>query len=84
MLEEEFFPALENRLGARVTKSVLNRQIIFPSPEAFARYYFATWLFEKTQEKLGKLIDPGAVLEAARESSLTLNKQIVCIEAVVN
>jgi ubiquinone/menaquinone biosynthesis C-methylase UbiE len=80
-LEEAFFPELQRRAECNITKMILDRQIIFPAAEEFARYYFATWLYEKTQEKISTSIEFDCVVEAARKISLRLNKQIVCIEA---
>jgi len=80
-LEEAFLPELQKRLGDQVRKTILDREILFPSPEEFARYYFATWLYEKTQEKIEKPITFESVHEAAQRTSSKLNKQIICIEA---
>jgi ubiquinone/menaquinone biosynthesis C-methylase UbiE len=80
-LEEIFWPELLKRSECEVKKTILDRKIIFPSAEDFARYYVATWLYEKTQEKVSKPIEFDHVIEAARSTSLQLNKQIVCIEA---
>lgn len=80
-LEEVFYPELKKRLQKNVEKQILDRQIIFPSPEEFAKYYFATLLYEKTQEKVKKQIDFESVLKAAQKTSLSLNKQVICITA---
>jgi len=80
-LEESFLPGLQKRLGVQVKKTVLNRQIIFPSPEEFTRYYFATWLYEKTQAKIKKPIEFEDILKKAQKSSLKLSKRIICIES---
>jgi ubiquinone/menaquinone biosynthesis C-methylase UbiE len=79
-LEEVFVPELEGRAGCKINKTILDRQINFPSPEEFARYYFATWLYEKTEDRLEKSIEIIQVIEAVQRTSLRLNKQIVCIE----
>ena len=80
-LEETFLPELQKRLSYQVKKTILDRQIIFPSPEEFTLYYFATWLYEKTKEKIEKPIEFESVLKAAQSTTLKLNKRIVCIEA---
>ena len=80
-LEREFLPDLEERLGDRVTKRILDRQIIFPSSEELARYYLATWLFEKTRDSLEKPVDYHDAVQASEKTNLRLNKQIICIEA---
>jgi len=81
-LEDTFLPALQRR-GCETRKTILDRQIIFPCPEAFARYYAATWLYEKTQERVSA-IEYERIIEAAQKTSLRLNKQVVCIEVVKN
>jgi len=80
-LEGAFYPELQRATDGRVRKSVLNRELAFPSPEEFARYYFATWLYEKTREKVGAPIEYEAVVKAAGRTSLRLNKRVVCLEA---
>jgi ubiquinone/menaquinone biosynthesis C-methylase UbiE len=80
-LEEVFLPELHKRLGDQVKKMILDRQIVFPSPEEFTRYYFATWLYEITKEKIKRPIEFESVLKAARGFSLKLSKRIICIEA---
>ena len=80
-LEEIFWPELVKRSECEVKKTILDRQIIFPSAEDFVRYYFATWLYEKTKETVPEPIEFDHVIDAARSTSLRLNKQIVCIEA---
>ena len=80
-LEETFLPELQKRLSGAVQTTILDRHIIFPSAEEFTRYYFATWLYEKTQERVASPIEFEAVLEAAQKTSLRLNKRVVCIEA---
>lgn len=80
-LEKYFLPELQKKSGVQVKKTVLDRRIIFPSPEEFARYYFATWLYEKTQEKIKKTIEFEDVIREAKKSPLVLNKRIICIEA---
>ena len=81
-LEREFLPALKAHAGCEVRSSLLDRRIEFPSPEEFAGYYFATWLFEKTQQQVGKKIELEAVIAGARKVGLSLNKQITCIEVL--
>jgi ubiquinone/menaquinone biosynthesis C-methylase UbiE len=81
-LEEHFLPELQKRLGDQVKKTILDRQIVFPSPEEFAQYYFATWLYEKTQEKIKETIEFESVIGALKGTSLKLNKEVICIEAV--
>ncbi len=80
-LEEFFLPALHERLGDKVQTTILDRQITFPSPEEFARYYLATWLYEKTQERVTSPVQFESVVKAAQKTPLILNKKIVCIEA---
>ena len=80
-LKQEFLPELTRRLGEKVEKTTLDRQVIFPSAEEYAKYYFATWLYEITQEKIEKPIEFEAVVEAAGSTSLSLSKRIICIEA---
>lgn len=81
-LEIAFLPELQKRLGnEQVNRTILDRKIIFPSPEDFARYYFATWLHERTREKIGKCIEFEAVARAAKRTTMTLSKRIICIEA---
>jgi ubiquinone/menaquinone biosynthesis C-methylase UbiE len=80
-LEELFLPSLQERLGDKVQTTILDRQITFPSPEEFTRYYFATWLYEQTRKRIDTAIEFQSVLEAAKKTSLRLNKRIVCVEA---
>jgi ubiquinone/menaquinone biosynthesis C-methylase UbiE len=81
-LEACFLPELTRRLGrSRVTATKLARTIVFPCAEEFARYFLATWLFESSCARIGHRIAPDAVTRAARETTLRLNKEIVCIEA---
>ena len=81
-LEESFVPELRQRLGSTVKTTILDRIITFPSPEEYARYYFATWLYEKTQERLADAVEFESVLKTAQKTSLKLSKRVVCIEAV--
>ncbi|MHC4215474.1 MAG: class I SAM-dependent methyltransferase, partial [Planctomycetota bacterium] len=81
-LEESFLPELQKRLGNQVKKTILDRQIVFPSPEEFALYYFATWLYERTQEKVEETIEFESVVRALKERPLKLNKEVICIEAL--
>lgn len=80
-LEEAFLPQLQERLSGAVQATILDRHIIFPSPEEFTRYYFATWLYEKTQERMASPVEFESVLKAAQKTSLKLSKRTVCIEA---
>lgn len=80
-LEEVFLPELQQELGDRVKARILDRQIIFPCPEEFAKYYFATWLYDKTQERIGKTIEFEAVVKAAGRTSMKLSKRVICVEA---
>jgi len=80
-LEEYFLPELKKKLGTSVNRIILDRQIAFPSPEEFSRYYLATWLYEKTQEKIGSPIEFDRVLQAAKKTSLKLSKRVVCLAA---
>jgi ubiquinone/menaquinone biosynthesis C-methylase UbiE len=79
-LEEVFLAKLQVMPGCEVKRTILDRQIIFPNAKEFARYYRATWLCEKTQEKISRPIELNQVINAARRTSMRLNKQIVCIE----
>lgn len=79
-LEEMFLPELSKNKECKTRTNILNRQIVFPSPEEFAKYYFATWLCEKTQDRIKQSIEWDCVIKAAQRTTLTLNKQIVCIE----
>jgi ubiquinone/menaquinone biosynthesis C-methylase UbiE len=81
-LERAFFPALEERLGERASKTILDRRILFPTPVEFARYYLATMLYDRTASRLNREVSLDEATEAAGRTSLELNKQIVCIEAV--
>ena len=63
-------PELEVWTGCKIKKTILDRQINFLSPEEFARYYFATWLYEKTEEKLARSIEVDHVIEAVQRTSL--------------
>jgi ubiquinone/menaquinone biosynthesis C-methylase UbiE len=80
-LEELFYPELEKRPEIHVKISILAREIVFPTAEEYTKYYFATWLYEKTTERLKEPIDPETVLKAAQKTSLKLNKKIICLEA---
>ncbi|UCC44072.1 MAG: class I SAM-dependent methyltransferase [Candidatus Zixiibacteriota bacterium] len=80
-LEDTFLPELQERLSGRVKTIILDRNIVFPDAESFAEYYFATWLYEKTLERLKKPVEFESVLRAAQRTSLKLSKRIVCIEA---
>jgi len=83
-LEEALLPELRERLGDAVKATVMDRHIVFPSAEEFARYYFATWLYEKTRERIANPIEYEAVLRAAEKTSLRLTKKITCIEAHIS
>ncbi|MFI5396468.1 MAG: class I SAM-dependent methyltransferase [Candidatus Binatia bacterium] len=80
-LETTFLPELCKSIGDQVKYTILDRRIIFPSAEEFAQYYFATWLYETTREQVGAPIEFESVRKAAQETSLQLNKKIICIEA---
>lgn len=80
-LEEVFLPLLQERLGNKVHVTILDRHIVFPTAEEFARYYFATWLYERTRKKVAGTIEFESVIEAARGTSLRLSKKVMCIEA---
>jgi len=80
-LKGAFLPELQRRLGDRVRERTLDSQIIFPSPEEFAKYYFATWLYEITQKKVGKAIQFEAVVKAIKKTSMRLSKRMISIEA---
>ncbi|MBN2561409.1 MAG: methyltransferase domain-containing protein [Phycisphaerae bacterium] len=80
-LEAAFLPELRRRLGSRVHWEIFEPRIVFPSAEEFARYYCATWLYEKTAERLGEPVAFETVVNAAKETSLRLTKQVICIQA---
>jgi len=80
-LEDELLPALRRREELEVTSTVLDRRIVFPTAEEYARYYLATWLCTRTSARIGRTIEHDVVVAAAHESSLELGKQIICIEA---
>jgi hypothetical protein len=81
-LEEVFLSELQRMSGCETRRTILKRQIIFPTPEEFARYYFATWLYEKTEEQIGRSIEFEYVSQEAQRTSLRLNKQVICIEVL--
>jgi len=78
-LEREFLPSLRERVGRRVTSEVLDRRIEFPSAEEFARYYQATWLYEKSCQKVGRTFSRREIED--RVESHTLSKRVLVIEA---
>jgi ubiquinone/menaquinone biosynthesis C-methylase UbiE len=80
-LETEFLGVLQRIPALKVEKAVLDRDIVFPTPEAFAKYYFATWLYEKTQEKVDGPIPFDKVVEAVGKVGLRLNKKVIAITA---
>jgi ubiquinone/menaquinone biosynthesis C-methylase UbiE len=81
LLQTDFLRELKSREGVRVTSTIIEREIVFPSPEEFARYYLATWLYEKTVEKVDRPITLDSVIDAAARTNLRLNKKLICIEA---
>ncbi len=78
-----FLPYLRNECGnTTVGTHTINRQIEFPSAKEFADYYLATWLFEKTRDRMGKQVTFQDVIESIESlGTLTLSKQVICIEA---
>jgi SAM-dependent methyltransferase len=83
-LEAGFLPELRSRLGDNITFKILDRQIVFPSPDEFARYYQATMLYDRTCLKLGRTIPFKSILAATQQTDLRLNKQVICIEGRKN
>ncbi len=76
-LTQEFLPALRKRLGNRASSEILDRKIVFPSPCEFARYYLATWLYEKTAERLEREFSVEEV--ESKVSTCTLSKRVVVL-----
>jgi ubiquinone/menaquinone biosynthesis C-methylase UbiE len=81
-LEEYILPELRHRLGGGVARTILDRQLIFPSVAEFARYYQATLLYDRTCRALGRTIPFEEVMAAASQTNLRLSKQIICITAL--
>jgi len=80
-LQDEFLPTLQERLGSAVKFEVLDRRIEFPTARDFAEYYHATWLYEKTAEKVGREFSVEEV--EGKVKTRTLSKRVVVIEATV-
>ncbi len=80
-LEEEFLPILQGHPELQVDRLVIERDIEFPTSEAFARYYFATWLNEKTQERTGRAPSFEEVVRAVDKVGRRLNKKVACVRA---
>jgi len=78
-LAGEFLPLLRERVGAAATAQVLDRRIDFPSAREYARYYQATWLYEKTCDRLGRSFALEHI-ERAVETH-TLSKKVLVLEA---
>ena len=80
-LEAGFLPELRRRQDVKVESTLVSRELVFPDAEEFARYYLATWLYEKTAEKIAKRISFDDVVKAAASANLRLTKSVICIEA---
>ncbi len=80
-LERSFLPAFRVRLGKRVSNEILDRKIVFPTPREFARYYLATWLYEKTAERAGRQFSLEEVEQKVNSNSLS--KRVMVLEARV-
>jgi SAM-dependent methyltransferase len=78
-LTDEFLPALRARLGSRVRTEIIDRRIQFPSAVEFARYYLATWLYERTAERVGRSYSLADV--EAKVHSHSLSKRVVALMA---
>jgi ubiquinone/menaquinone biosynthesis C-methylase UbiE len=78
-LTQDFLPALRKRLGNGAAVEVLDRKIVFPTAREFARYYLATWLYEKTVERTGRELS----LEEVERNvvTCTLSKRVIVLEA---
>src|SRR5205807_4380595 len=77
-LVQEFLPAFRDRLGNKASIEILDRMIVFPSRREFARYYLATWLYEKTAERLGRDFSLEEV--ESKVSTCTLSKRVVAVK----
>lgn len=78
-LAGEFLPLLRQRLGTSVTSEVLDRRIGFPSRREYARYYQATWLYEKTCNQLKRAFSVADI--EPHVETLMLSKKLLVIEA---
>jgi ubiquinone/menaquinone biosynthesis C-methylase UbiE len=65
-IEAEFLPEMRSRLGQNVKSTILDRMIVFPSPEEFSRYYTATMLYDRTIQNLGRPIPMDVIVAKAR------------------
>jgi ubiquinone/menaquinone biosynthesis C-methylase UbiE len=81
-LEEEFLPLLNARQDVNVDHMVLEREIVFPSAEEYARYYCSTGLYEKTLEKTGLRPSFQDISSAAATTTLRVNKRVLCIRVI--
>jgi ubiquinone/menaquinone biosynthesis C-methylase UbiE len=80
-LEAEFLPILQGHPELQVESLIIERDIEFPTSDAFARYYFATWLNEKTQQRTGRAPGFEEVVHAVDRIGRRLNKKVACIKA---
>lgn len=80
-MESAFLPALMAYSELQMNQIIIEREIVFPTATDFARYYFATGLYETTTEKTGRHVNLAQVVEAVQQVGLRLNKKIICLKA---